>query len=120
MRRWERRLDCRYDFERPLRYSYNLNGDASQGFGHTVEAGGGGVLFHAHCPPPDGVTLELEIAWPFLVQGVCSVVLVIQGTVVRTDVRGTAFSIQQFRFQTSESRAYDSSIDSGAICSLIG
>ena len=77
-------------------------------------------MFQCDCPPPDGANIELQIMWPFLVQGVCSVMLVIEGMVVRTDARGTAVRMRQWLFQTTESRAADCAIDSGAACNLIG
>lgn len=120
MRRLERRVDFRYRFDQPLRSSFVQRGSACLGAGHTVELGAGGVLFLAECPPPDGSKVELQLTWPFLVQDVCAVVLVIQGTVVRNDPRGTAVRMQHFSFQTAESRAWEAAIHSGAACNLIG
>jgi hypothetical protein len=120
MRGLERRLDCRYRFAQPLQYTFERQGAARLGSGQTVELGASGVLFHADSPPPEGARVELQMMWPFLVQGVCSVVLVIQGTVVRSDARGTALRLHHYLFQTAESRAYDCAIGSGAVCNLIG
>jgi hypothetical protein len=118
--RLERRLDCRYRFEQPLRYSFEQHGGARLGAGYTVELGGGGVLFRTDCPPPDEASIELSMMWPLLVQGVCSVVLVMYGTVVRTDARGTSVRMHRYRFQTAEPCASDFPMNSGVVCNLIG
>ena len=120
LRRLERRLDHRYCFDQPLLFSFGQYRAARLGAGHTIELGAGGLMFQCDCPPPDGANIELQIMWPFLVQGVCSVMLVIEGMVVRTDARGTAVRMRQWLFQTTESRAADCAIDSGAACNLIG
>lgn len=118
--RLERRLDCRYGFERPLLFSFKMECNSSLGAGQTIELGGGGLLFQSDCPPPDGVAIEVQMAWPFLVQGVRSVVLLIQGTVVRTDARGTAVRMQRYLFQPGDSHAFELASRSGAACNLIG
>ena len=116
----ERRMECRYGFEQPLIFSFNRHRNALLGAGQTIELGGGGLLFQSDWPPPDGVAIEVRMAWPFLVQGVCSVVLLIQGTVVRTDARGTAVRMQRYSFQTAETGESDWASNSGAACNLIG
>jgi len=120
MRRLERRLDCRYRFEQPLRYSFEQYGYARLGAGQTVELGGGGVLFQADCPPPDGASVELRMMWPILMQDVCSVILVMHGTVIRTDARGTSVRMRQYLFQIDESVMSDAAMNSGALWNLIG
>ena len=120
MRHLERRLDCRYGFDQPLLFSLRQHCTASLGAGHTIELGAGGLLFQSDCPPLDGALIQVEIIWPFLVQGVCSVVLVVDGRVVRTDARGTAVQMGQYLFQTADSRSFDCAIGSGWTCNLIG
>jgi hypothetical protein len=120
LERLERRVDCRYRFRQPVLFSFEQHRAARLGAGQTIELGGGGVLFQSDCPPPDGADIEVQMVWPLLMQGVCSVVLVIQGMVVRTDARGTAVRIRQYLFQTADSRASGCAIDSGVACNLIG
>ena len=120
MRHLNRRLEQRYRFEQPLRYVFEQRGAAQLRAGTTTEVGAGGVLFQTDCPPPDGVRVELRMTWPILVQGVCSVVLVINGTVVRTDGRGTSVRIDQYLFETMESCALESASNSAVGCNLIG
>lgn len=116
----ERRVDCRYYFEQPLVFYFEQHRANHLGAGHTVELGGGGVLFQSDCPPPDGASVEVQIVWPFLMQGICSVALIIQGMVVRTDARGTAVRMRQYMFQTVDSLASECAINSGVACNLIG
>jgi len=119
MDRLERRAERRYRFEQPLRYSIDGPDSAQAGVGRSVELGAAGLLFQADCPPPLGALLELQMTWPLRVQDACAVVLVIQGTVVRSDRRGTAVHMHDYQFQTAESR-YDSAINTGAWCNLTG
>lgn len=116
----ERRVECRYRFERPLLFSFGQYRPARLEAGHTIELGAGGLLFQSDCVPPAGTAIEIQIVWPFLVQGICAVVLVIRGTVVRADARGAAVRMDYYLFQTAESLASEYPIDSGAACNLFG
>ncbi len=120
MRRLERRIDSRYRFEQPVRFACNGHCDISHGAGQIVDMGSGGVLFRSECPPPNGASLELYMKWPLLAQGVCPVILVMHGTVVRTDARGTSVRMDRYVFQTAESCAFESAMSAGDVCNLIG
>ena len=116
----ERRADHRYRFGQPLWFSYSHDGWARLGAGQSIELGSAGLLFQSDYPPPDGSKVELHISWPLLVQDICAAMLVIDGTVVRTDWRGTAVRMDRYLFQTIQAAASGSLIDSGAVVSVIG
>jgi hypothetical protein len=79
------------------------------GLGKTLNVSSGGVLFEANEPLPAGSSIELLMQWPFLLEGVCPLKLVIQGSVVRSDSNGVAVRTKQHEFRTAGARASKSS-----------
>ena len=102
----DRRTSRRYELALNLRFSYVKKGAAIHGNGTTVELASGGVLFHADAPPPDGVEVELRVEWPFLLQEVCNLEVLLKGRVIRTDSRGTAVKMHGYEFQTCGPRSF--------------
>jgi len=115
-----RRSDYRYRFGQPLWFSYAQDDGACLGAGQSIELGSAGLLFQSDYPPPDGIAVELHIAWPLLVQDICAAILIVHGTVVRTNWRGTAVRMDRYLFQTTQSAVSGCAIESGAIVSLMG
>jgi hypothetical protein len=50
---------------------------------------------------PCGVDTELAITWPFRLQGVCRLKLVVFGRVVRSDGDRVAIKMQRYEFRTA-------------------
>src|ERR1051325_5458891 len=92
----DRRSDRRYEHAMELRFSYSLNGAPQFGSGYTIDLSRGAVRFAAENPPPDGADVELRIAWPFLLQNVCPLELVVRGTTVTTSERGTILTMSHY------------------------
>jgi hypothetical protein len=44
------------------------------------------------------------LSWPFLLEGVCPLKLVMKGQIVRSDVRGVAIQYNYHEFRTAGSR----------------
>src|SRR5580658_3743068 len=89
----DRRSDRRYEYEMELQFSYTLNGAIHFGSGLTVDLSRGAVRFVADNPPPDGADVELRIAWPYLLQNVCPLELLVRGTTTATSRRGTVLAM---------------------------
>jgi hypothetical protein len=50
--------------------------------------------------PVNGL-IEVAIGWPFLLEGVCRLKLVMRGRIVRSDERGTAVEVWSHNFHTT-------------------
>jgi hypothetical protein len=50
--------------------------------------------------------MEARIAWPFLLQNVCGLQLVVRGPVIRVGPRGTIMEIGSYEFQTCGERSF--------------
>jgi hypothetical protein len=103
----DRRIERRYHFVMALRFSFELRGVAYFGSGRTQDLSRYGVRFTTEYPPPDGATVELRIAWPFLLQNVCPLELVVWGPIVKTDERGTILEMSNYEFRTCGERSFD-------------
>jgi hypothetical protein len=103
----DRRQDNRYELELDLRFSYEHAGQAWRGFGRTVDLSRGGVRFRTDAPPPNGMEVELRLQWPFLLQNVIPLELVMRGSILRTDIRGTVLCVRDYAFATCGKNAFD-------------
>jgi hypothetical protein len=106
----DRRIDRRYQYEMELRFTYSQGSAVQFGSGHTVDLSRGAVRFVADNPPPDGVDVELRIAWPYLLQNVCPLELVVRGTTVTTGERGTILTMSNYEFRTCGERSFDQAL----------
>lgn len=102
----DRRKERRYDFQMDLRYRYQRKGREIWGTGRTLDLSRCAVRFEADEAVPDGTNLELQIAWPFLLQGVCPLVLMVWGVVLRSDARGIILRMSNHEFRTSGERSF--------------
>ena len=109
----DRRSDRRYQYEMELRFSYRRGSTMLFGSGRTVDLSRGAVRFVADNPPPDGADVELRIAWPYLLQNVCPLELVVRGATVTAEGRGTVLTMSDYEFRTCGQRAFDQAV-SGA------
>lgn len=101
----EQRSHQRYPIQ--LEVEYRLLGKGRSeyfGTGKTRNVSSGGVLFEALGSPPPGSAIELMLSWPFLLEGVCPLRLVMRGRVVRSDVSGVAMQSSFHEFRTAGSR----------------
>ena len=102
----DRRGDRRYAHEMELQFSYSLRGANYYGSGMTADLSRGAVRFLCDNPPPDGVDVELRIAWPFLLQNVCPLELLVRGTTMKTNERGTILQMSHYEFRTCGQRSF--------------
>jgi hypothetical protein len=115
----DRRGDRRYAYEMELQFSYTLAGATYFGSGLTVDLSRGGVRFTAEDPPPDGVEVELRIAWPYLLQNVCPLELLVRGTATGTSERGTVLAMDHYEFRTCGERSFVSAATGAAPSSIL-
>ena len=110
----DRRSERRYAHEMELQFSYVLDGAPCYGSGATVDLSRAAVRFVADDPPPQGSDVELRISWPFLLQGVCPLELVIRGPVMAAGERGTILGIRHYEFRTCGQRSFVSAATGAA------
>jgi len=106
----DRRVERRYDYEMALRFSYTAGGVLYFGSGYTVDLSRSAVRFATENPPPRGTEVELRIAWPYLLQNVCRLELVVRGTIVETNQRGTVLTMDEHEFRTCGARSFDQAV----------
>src|SRR5712692_1105319 len=84
--RSNQRLNGRYPIALELQYKLLNKGRVEHlGVGRTLNISSGGVLFEADDRLPTSGLIELAMSWPFLLEGVCSLKLVMRGRIVRCD-----------------------------------
>jgi hypothetical protein len=100
----EQRSFQRYPIELEVEYRLLGKGHSERfGSGKTRNISSGGVLFEALGAPATGA-IELMLSWPFLLEGVCPLRLVMRGRVVRSDGHRIAVQATYHEFRTAGSR----------------
>ena len=113
-----RRSDCRYELRLELRFSYESRGVLCTESGYTIDLSHGGIRFWTDAPPPAGQPVELRIKWPFLLQGVCPLELLVRGTVLRADFRGPIVKLSKYEFRTCGVQSFDQATGTERACVL--
>jgi hypothetical protein len=102
---FEQRSHQRYPIELDVEYRLLAKGQSEHlGSGRTRNISSGGVLFEALGSSPASGSIEVMLSWPFLLEGVCPLRLVMKGRIVRSDVRGVAIQSNYHEFRTAGSR----------------
>jgi hypothetical protein len=103
----DRRSMKRYDFELELRFEcWDNHGTERRGHGVTSDLSRKHLRFQTDEPPQLGDRLEARIAWPFLLQNVCRLQLVLRGPVLEIGDRGILVGIDSYEFQTCGERSF--------------
>lgn len=101
----EQRSHQRYPIELEVEYRLLSKGRSQpRGSGKTRNISSGGVLFEVLGSAPAGGSIEVMVNWPFLLEGVCPLRLVMRGRIVRCDGRGIAIQSTYHEFRTAGSR----------------
>lgn len=116
----EQRLNGRYPIILDLQYKLLNKGQVEHlGVGRTLNISSGGVLFEAEGLPPSARgPIELALSWPFLLQGICNLKLVMRGQIVRCDSGSGAVAVkaEYHEFHTAGTRpAKSRTMAAGAI-----
>lgn len=100
----EHRTHPRYPIKLEAEYRVLKKGRVEHGFGRTVNISSGGVFFETKAALPSSGPIELLLSWPFLLEGVCPLKLVMRGRIVRTDGKGVAIKFKHHEFRTAGAR----------------
>lgn len=105
--RGDRRASRRYDVGLELRYRIiTRNGSGPIGFGTARNLSRGGVLVQTDEPLAEGLQVELCVKWPFQLQNVCPLDLVIVGQTIRLNGARTAMRSASYSFHTRGDRFF--------------
>ena len=97
----ERRVRARFPVELPVRYR-TVTRNPYAGLGLVLNMSSGGVLVAHQHRIGAGVTVELNIDWPSLLDGRVPLRLVIQGIVARCDTSSFAVVMSRYHFRTAK------------------
>jgi hypothetical protein len=100
----DQRARGRYPIAMELQYKVLRGGRVEQtGTGRTLNISSGGVLFQTDDRLPHRGRVELAMQWPYLLQGVCGLKLVMRGPIVRSggDSKVTAVRAEFREFRTA-------------------
>ena len=106
--RSDQRLNGRYPITLELQYKLLNKGRVEHlGAGRTLNISSGGVLFEADDRLPTSGPIELAMSWPFLLEGVCGLKLIMRGRIVRCDAGAKAIAVkaEYHEFRTSGVRS---------------
>jgi len=97
----DRRQDRRYQLNLELKWKLiRRRRVLDTGTGQTIDLSSGGILFDAGRHLPEGLNVELSIAWPVLLHNVAPMQLVATGRIVRSAGRQVALQTVQHEFRT--------------------
>jgi hypothetical protein len=97
----ERRRCQRYRLELEARYKVLRSGEVlASGVGRTVDISSQGILFSADQPLAQGLSVELSISWPVLLNQVAPLQWLVVGRIVRCDAHEVAIRIGRYAFRT--------------------
>ncbi len=100
--RADQRLHRRYPIALKVEYKLLNKGKTEcLGSGRTVNISSGGIYFEPDQPLPSHGRIELLLEWPFLLERVCALKLVVRGRIVRCDPRGIAVESRKHEFRTA-------------------
>ena len=100
----DQRARDRYPISLDLQYKVLRGGRIEQtGTGRTLNISSGGVLFETDDRLPQRGLVEVAMQWPYLLQGVCGLKLVMRGHIVRSGGNQTKTALRaEFReFRTA-------------------
>ena len=102
----DRRSSARYPLELRLQFRGLGRGNASTGFGRSMNISSQGMLVWpaSDATVPLGSKLETVLEWPALLDGAVHLQLVVIGRVVRQDLRGFAVEFKRHDFRTTRKR----------------
>ena len=106
-RRYDQRLHQRFPINLEIDYKVLSGARVEyQGSGRTVNISSGGVLMETdNLFPPAAGTIELAIRWPFRLEGICPLKLVMRGRIVRRVGTFVAVESDNYEFHTARARS---------------
>ena len=102
-----------------LRFFYRRKGIVYQGTGLAQCLTNVDVRIESDQELPVSGDIQLRIDWPFLLQSVCPLELVIEGSIEQSDCEQRVVSINSYEFRTCGDQSFEPVIARGAACDLM-
>jgi len=115
----EGRLRPRYQLNLELQFSYRRGKQTYHGTGRTRDFSGKVVCFESDQELPCGAQLELRIAWPFALQGLLPLDMIVHGALLRRQRSLAVLRLDEFEFRTRGEASFHSQAKPGDICSFL-
>jgi hypothetical protein len=101
-KRVEQRSERRYPIGLDVEFKLFNKGRVERvGTGKTLNVSSSGVCFQSADLLPDKGSIELVMNWPFMLEGVCPLRLVMRGRIVRREGQRTAIQVKHHEFRTA-------------------
>jgi hypothetical protein len=115
----ESRSRPRYHLNLELQFSYRLGNRTYHGTGRTRDLSGKAISFESDQELPRGVQLELCIAWPFALQGLLPLDMIIHGALVKKQRSLAVLRLDEFEFRPRGEASFHAQAKPGDICSFL-
>lgn len=103
----DRRSNLRYQSAMNLRFERTDSaGSPEIGCGVTADLSRDALRFSAEEPMEVGTELVAHLDWPFLLQNICRLELVLKGSVQAVTRRGVILKIRSYEFRTVGQRSF--------------
>jgi len=103
----DRRSNQRYQCAMNLRFERTKpTGEVEIGHGVTGDLSRDALRFSADEPVEVGAELVTHLDWPFLLQNICRLELVLKGSVQSVTRRGAILKIRSYEFRTCGERSF--------------
>jgi hypothetical protein len=104
----DRRASQRYECQLELWFEHHdRRGVRQLGHGVTADLSRAAIRFITETPPCTGATVVLHVSWPFLLQNVCPLELILTGSVDHVTERGAILMIRGYEFKTCGERSFE-------------
>lgn len=102
--------------EMELRFSWQRRGVTYFGTGHALQLTNTAVLIESDQELPMRGEIELRVNWPFLLNGVCPLELVIQGQMGTPEGTLNLISIRSYEFKTCGCHSFEPAAGRAITC----
>jgi hypothetical protein len=99
-----------------VQFSCRTKGVTFSGSGCTKNLSSGEVIFEADRDLPEVGDVLLRIRWPFLLQSVCPLELVISGRIISSYAGIAVVHIEEYEFRTRGEQSFEAPIAKGTTC----
>jgi hypothetical protein len=109
----------RYQLNLELQFSYRRGQCTYHGTGRTRDLSDKVICFESDQELPRGVQLELCIAWPFALQGLFPLEMIVHGALLRQDRSLAVLRLENFEFRTLGEASFHAPANRGAVCNFL-
>ena len=115
----EWRSHPRFKLNLELQFSYRRGNRTWHGTGRTRDFSDKVICFESDQELPRGAQLELCIAWPFALQGLLPLDMIVHGALVRQQNSLAVLRLENFEFRTREEAFFHAPANQGAVCNFL-